>query len=243
MTRVPFSGYFHIDRFLHRPLYGNKIKQNLQHFEKRNEESVQPQQFTTTAYYQDQPFCKLVYSNIQVFADLNKNEMKPNHKKETWPISLTSPTGGIPTTAETIFNLELGNTNMLPKALLPIVLGEYETEMIISTSIPIKKGITSIIDVSKDVFLTNCKFLPTGFSSTSNKRKKYASKGTLFIEGYIEESIEYIPAINLEQSSPKDWLKKINYQIEQKIIINLKILLLQQQVVDSISLKTIQSKE
>ncbi|MBU7591852.1 BC_2427 family protein [Metabacillus halosaccharovorans] len=233
MTTIPFSSYIHIDSFLHNPIYGNKVKQNIQLFEeKKDDQHIDQQQFTTTTYYQDQPFCKLVRSDIRLMTDLNKKEIKQNQIIETLPNKFTPIHTGQSTSTGTIHNFEHGSTHIYPKALLPIVLGEYETEIIIHTSIPLKKGITNIVDISKEVVLTNCKFLPTDYSIGSNKLKRFVSKGTLFIEGYIDESIEYVPALNLDQKPPREWIKKIYYQIDQVLIIELQILLLQQQVIN-----------
>lgn len=233
LTKIPFSSYIHIDCFLHKPIYGVRTKNSLQHTDKnKHDQGVHSQQFTTSTYYQEQPFGKLTHSNIHAFTSLyRKASTKLNHKKENESNNFTPPSKEQSASLGTNSNSALKNA--IPTAQLPIVLGEYETEIILHTSIPIKKGITNIIDVSKEVVLTSYQFLPTGFSYDSNKTKRYASKGTLFIEGYIEESIEYMPAINYELKSPRNWVGDICYQIDQKLIIELKILLLQIQVVDS----------
>lgn len=236
MTTIPFSSYVHIDSFLQNPIYGNGIKQNIQLFEeKKDDQHVDQQQFTTTTYYQDQPFCKLVRSDIRLITDLNKKGIKQNQLIETLPNNFTPIHTGQSTSTETVINYELGDTQVYPKALLPIVLGEYQTEIIIHSTIPFKKGITNIVDITKEVVLTNCKFLPTDYSLYSTKMKRYVSKGTLFIEGFIDESIEFIPALNLDQIPPREWIKKICYQIDQVLIIELQFLLLQQQVINSSS--------
>ncbi|MCV9886527.1 BC_2427 family protein [Metabacillus halosaccharovorans] len=236
MTTIPFSSYIHIDSFLHNPIYGNKIKQNIQLFEeKKDDQHVDQQQFTTTTYYQDQPFCKLVSSDIRLMTDLNKKGVKQNQVIETLPNNFTPIHTGQSTSTETVIDFELEDTQVYPKTLLPIVLGEYQTEIVIHTTIPFKKGITNIVDVTKEVVLTNCKFLPTDYSLDSNKMKRHVSKGTLFIEGFIDESIEFIPALNSDQKPPREWIKKICYQIDQVLIIELQLLLLQQQVINSSS--------
>jgi len=235
LTKIPFSSYIHIDCFLHKPIYGDKIKHTLQHTDNNKpDQGIYTQQFITSTYYQEQPFCKLVHSNIHVITSLyQKDPTKLNQKKENEPNNFTPLSKEHSSSIDTNDNIEHKNNNTFPKAQLPIVLGDYETEIILNRSIPFKKGISNIIDVSKELVLTNCQFLPTGFSQESNKTKRYASKGTLFIEGYIEETIEYIPAINHELIPPRAWVKAINYQIDQKIIIELKILLLQLQIVNS----------
>ena len=232
MTTIPFSSYIHIDSFLNNPIYGNKTKQNVQLFDKKKDDQ---QQFTTTTYYQDQPFCKLVRSEIRLMTDLNKKGKKQNQLIETLPNTFTPIHTGQSVSTESVINLILGDTQIYPKALLPIVLGEYQTEIIIHTTIPFKKGISNIVDVTKEVVLTNCKFLPTDYSLDSNKMKRHVSKGTLFIEGFIDESIEFIPALNLDQKPPREWIKNICYQIDQVLIIELQLLLLQQQVINSSS--------
>jgi len=232
MTTIPFSSYIHIDSFLNNPIYGNKTKQNVQLFDKKKDDQ---QQFTTTTYYQDQPFCKLVRSEIRLMTDLNKKGIKQNQLIETLPNTFTPIHTGQSVSTESVINLILGDTQIYPKALLPIVLGEYQTEIIIHTTIPFKKGISNIVDVTKEVVLTNCKFLPTDYSLDSNKMKRHVSKGTLFIEGFIDESIEFIPALNLDQKPPREWIKNICYQIDQVLIIELQLLLLQQQVINSSS--------
>jgi len=232
MTTIPFSSYIHIDSFLNNPIYGNKTKQNVQLFDKKKDDQ---QQFTTTTYYQDQPFCKLVRSEIRLMTDLNKKGIKQNQLIETLPNTFTPIHTGQSVSTESVINLILGDTQIYPKALLPIVLGEYQTEIIIHTTIPFKKGISNIVDVTKEVVLTNCKFLPTDYSLDSNKMKRHVSKGTLFIEGFIDESIEFIPALNLDQKPPREWINNICYQIDQVLIIELQLLLLQQQVINSSS--------
>ncbi len=235
MKKIPFSHYIHIDCFLHNPIYGTKTKHNLKFYEERSEQSSHQQQFTTSTYYQEQPFCKLTHSNISILTDINNIVKKQSENKGTLPEYFTTPLSRQNTSIELVTNSECINTEVCLNALLPIVLGEYKTEFIINTSIPFKRGISNIIDISKEIVLTNCEFLPTNYSHGTNLIKKYATKGTLFIEGYIEETIEFIPAFNQERKSPKDWIKDIFYQIDQVIMIELQILLLQQQVINSIS--------
>jgi hypothetical protein len=79
------------------------------------------------------------------------------------------------------------------KMKVPVVVGEYNAEVIVEEDTVFEEEIMNIREVSRQVVLTHSQFVPAGFSSSSNSGLRKATKGTLFLEGYIYKNIQYAP--------------------------------------------------
>ncbi|WP_249872140.1 BC_2427 family protein [Oceanobacillus saliphilus] len=224
--KVPFSTYIKIDDFLQKPIFFHTAESSLNF---KDQTGMSPDfetyQLNTSTYYHEQPYGRLVFSNVHSMMNLNKESSKVSKKNNNFQQEITRPSKQNSNSLEghDIFS----STFPFAKFLIPVVLGEYDIEIVLEENTLMDKGIIRILDVSTEVVLTNCKFLPSNFKHSSDQAKRTASNGILFVEGFIQESMEYLPAINWEKVSPREWLKKVYYRVDQKIIANLKIQLLQ----------------
>ncbi|MBZ5753383.1 BC_2427 family protein [Metabacillus rhizolycopersici] len=224
--KIPFSTYIKIDDFLQQPIFGHTA-QHLLNFKDQTglNPDLKTHQLNTTTYYHEQPYGRLVFSNVHAMMNLSNESSKVPKKNNNCQQKITKPFKQNSNSQEMddIFS----NTFPFANFHVPVVLGEYDIGILLEENTLIDKGIVKILEVSKEVVLTNCKFLPSSFTHSSDQAKRTASNGILFVEGFIQESMEYLPAINREKMSPREWLKNIYYQVDQKIMVDLKIQLLQ----------------
>ncbi|MGM0873346.1 MAG: BC_2427 family protein [Bacillota bacterium] len=231
--KIPFSTYVKIDNFIRQPIFGQTVQYTFNFINPDGRiPDLETHHFDTTTYYHEQPYCRLACSKVHAMMSLSdKTSEVPVKNKGCFQELTKSPVhDSMSHETDNTFNNPCPSP-IVAKIQVPVVLGEYDMEICLEETTLIDKGIVSIMDVSKEVILTNCKFLPTSFSPSLDQTNRIASSGILFVEGYIQEGIEYIPAINREMKPPREWLKKVFYQIEQKTMIDLKIQLLQIQQV------------
>ncbi|MGJ9458013.1 BC_2427 family protein [Oceanobacillus sp. CF4.6] len=224
--KVPFSTYIKIDNFLQQPIFVHTVERSLNFKDQTGmSPDFETSQLNTSTYYHEQPYGRLVFSNVHSMMNLNKESSKVSKKNNNFQQEITKP---FKQNSNSLKGPDIfSNTFPFAKFLIPVVLGEYDIEIVLEENTPMDKGIIRILDVSTEVVLTNCKFLPSNFKHSSDQEKRIASNGILFVEGYIQESMEYLPAINWEKISPREWLKKVYYRVDQKIMAHLKIQLLQ----------------
>ena len=224
--KVPFSTYIKIDDFLQQPIFVHTAERS---FNFKDQTGMNPDfetyHLNTSTYYHEQPYGRLAFSNVHAMMNLNKESSKVSKNSNNIQQEITKPFKQKSNSLEEhdVFR----NAFPYAKFLIPIVLGEYDIEIALEENTLMDKGIMEILEVSTEVVLTNCKFLPSKFNYSSDQTTRTASNGVLFIEGFIQESMEYLPAINWEKMSPREWLKKVYYRVDQKIAVDLKIQLLQ----------------
>lgn len=114
---------------------------------------------------------------------------------------------------------------------VPVVAGEYKMEIILEEDVVFEEEILGVKEISKEVVLTNCKFVPTQFSPSLDNGTCTALKGNLFIKGYISQNIEYTAADNGNEGSKQNESVPYYRQLHQKIILDLIVHLLQVQQV------------
>ena len=95
------------------------------------------------------------------------------------------------------FNTEEINHNSTPaphfiNIRVPVVVGEYNLEVCLEEVVTFKEKVRRIKEISNNVVLTNCKFVPTQLSQVLDNGTCKALEGYLFIEGSIHQSIEYV---------------------------------------------------
>lgn len=242
LLKIPFTTYKKINQFLYPPISGHTNQQTINYASPhRQTTDLETYHFDTTTYYQEHPYCRLSCSNIQTIFNLSNQPAVVPVKNNTIFQELTKYPVQNSFSKETN---EMISSSAKPSPLsariqVPVVLGEYNMEICIDETTQINKGIVGIKEVSKEVVLTHCHFLPTSYSPSFDQTKKIASAGTLFVEGFIQEGIKYIPAINHERTPPREWIKKVFTHIDQKIMIDLKIQLLQIQQVETTDITVI----
>jgi hypothetical protein len=226
--KSPFSTFVEIDDFLHPPIFGGTVQHTAEFLDLNNRQTPQldTRLFHTTTYYPEQPYCHLICSKIHeiiFFTDTvrtygaknKKNHYKsvvfPVHQKETNNQSCTS--------------------HDFIQIRVPVVIGEYEIEICLEEDVVFDEEIMKVNEISKEVVLTNCKFVPTQFSPSFGNGTCAALKGNLLIEGYIHQNIEYTVAYNRNAGSIQKETAAHLRQLRQKIVLDLIIHLLQVQQV------------
>lgn len=76
-------------------------------------------------------------------------------------------------------------------AKIPVVLGQTDVQIDLETDVKLKDDFYEIKRIKKDVFLTQCRLMPT--AGMRDKRGNLIS-GKLFLQGYIKKNIEYATA-------------------------------------------------
>jgi hypothetical protein len=232
--KSPFSTFVEIDNFLHPPVFGGTVQHTSEFLDLNNRQIPQldTKLFYTTTYYPEQPYCCLVSSKIHeiiFFTDTihtygTKNK-KNHYKSIVVPIhdslfTKTKETNNRPCTSHDFIQIRV-----------PVVVGEYEIEICLEEDVVFEEEIMKVNEISKEVVLTNCKFVPTQFSPSFDNGTCTALKGNLFIEGYIHQNIEYTAIYNRNEGSTQKEPVAHLRQLRQKIVLDLIIHLLQVQQV------------
>lgn len=225
--KIPFSTFAEIDNFHHLPLFGSTM-QNTFKFIDPSDNKKNPQLdtklFDTITYYHDQPYCHLIgfKSHELIFSNNEKSEGRENkNKQKDFNRAVAVP-------IHDSLSIKEGETNdAYPNhkyvyTRVPVVIGEYNIEVCLDEEVLFKEKVYQVKEISKVVELTNCKFVPTKFSLKTASRDRIALTGTLFIEGNIHQSIEYLAMAKGDQHL---------YPLHQNIVIELIIQLLQVQKV------------
>ncbi|WP_260440983.1 BC_2427 family protein [Parageobacillus thermoglucosidasius] len=230
--KSPFSTFVEIDDFLHPPIFGSTVQNSAEFLDLNNKQTPQSSTklFHTTTYYPEQPYGHLVCSKIHemlFFTDTVHTyglNQKNNHYE-----SIVVPVHGSPFAKIEETNNKSYAFHDFIQIRAPVVVGEYKVEICLEDGVVFEEEITRVKEISKEVVLTTCKFVPTQFSPSLDNGICSALKGMLFIEGYIRQNIEYTAASNrnAEQKEPATHLR----QLHQKIVLDLIIHLLQVQQV------------
>ncbi|MFJ7973865.1 BC_2427 family protein [Psychrobacillus sp. NPDC096389] len=225
--KIPFSTFAEIENFHHFPLFGSTM-QNTFKFIDPSDNKKTPQLatklFDTTTYYQDQPYCHLIgfKSHDLIFSNNEKREGRENkNKQKGFNRAVAVPIH------DSLSIKEGEPNNAYPHhkyvyTRVPVVIGEYNMEFCLDEVVLFEEKVYQVKEISKVVELTNCKFVPTKFSPKTASRERIALTGTLFIEGNIHQSIEYLAIAKEEQHL---------HPLHQNIVIELIIQLLQVQKV------------
>lgn len=229
--KSPFSTHVEIDDFLHAPICGEVVKNTFDFLDPNNHLTPQfeTKLFSTTADYPEQPDCRLVHSKINQITFLMKTDTyDKNNQKSNPSKSVVVPLHNTQSTkkGETEY---LSYTGDFMHIRAPVVVGEYKIEICLEEKIVFEKGIEGVKDISNEVVLTNCRFVPNQFSQSLGNGTCSTLRGNLFIEGYIHQSIEYTAShIGNAVSAQNESLIHSN-QMCQNIVLEIIIHLLQAQ--------------
>jgi hypothetical protein len=229
---IPFSIIAKINDFLHPPIFGTKIQSNFDFLDANNNQSPQlnTKLFNTKSFYFEHPYCHLVSSTISESTVLTNNVpvSKKNQKNHSFTANVFSLNDSLSMKNGEINN-QLNTSLDFIHVKVPVILGEYKIEICMEEEVQFNEEILRIKEISKEIFLTDCKFLPTQFSESIDSGICNGLKGNLFIEGYIHQTIEYTAGYNINITS--DQKNSLNYSpiLCQDIDVNLDIQLLQLQ--------------
>lgn len=220
IVKTPFSIVSEVSNFKRSP---NINEKNQEKFVFRNEENkgcreLEAKLLNTVHHYHEEVYCRLVSSNL--------------HEKRVlleYPIQQARGTiedDGIETAVWIpIHSMELDKEkekelNNYIIAKLPVEIGKYKTEISIRETAIFKEKVIEIKEVSQDIVLTkNEILLPQKIKTGQNL--VIVEKGSLLVEGYIFQCIEYI----IEEGT---FCENV-YQLMQNIVLELVIQILQEQ--------------
>ncbi|MFF2175346.1 BC_2427 family protein [Lysinibacillus sp. NPDC058147] len=192
--KSPFSTHVEIDDFLHAPICGEVIKNTFDFIDPDNHLTPQfeTKLFSTITDYPEQPDCRLVHSKINQILFLMKTDTYDKKNQKSNPSkSVVVPLHNTQLIKKGVTNYHSYSSDDFMHIKVPVVVGEYKIEICLEENIVFEKGIVGVKDISNEVVLTNCKFVPNQFSQSLGNGTCSALRGNLFIEGYIHQSIEY----------------------------------------------------
>ncbi|WP_260982675.1 BC_2427 family protein [Lysinibacillus fusiformis] len=191
--KSPFSTYVEIKDFLHAPICGENTKNTTFEFLNLND-NLTPQfetkLFHTITDYPEYPDCRLVHSNINQMISLMKMDTNDKNNLQHHPFkSVVFPLHN----PQSIEKGEINSSSIdhFIHIRVPVVVGEYKIEICLEEFIEFDKGIIGVKEISNKVVLTDCRFVPIHLSKSLGNGTCTALKGNLFIEGYIQQNIEY----------------------------------------------------
>ena len=230
----PFSTFVEIDDFLHSPIFSNIVQNSAEFLDLNNKQTPQlnTKLLNTTTYYPEQPECRLVCSKIHEMISLTdtvSSYSKNNKNNHYQSIAVPLHDSKAAKTSET--DNKTCTSHDFIQIRVPVVVGEYKMEIILEEDVVFEEEILGVKEISKEVVLTNCKFVPTQFSPSLDNGTCTALKGNLFIKGYISQNIEYTAADNGNEGSKQNESVPYYRQLHQKIILDLIVHLLQVQQV------------
>ncbi|MCU4767559.1 hypothetical protein OCF65_14695 [Bacillus toyonensis] len=222
IVKTPFSIISDVTSFIKFP---NMNVKNQEVFVFRNQKDERGRELdtkllTTVQHYQGEVNCNLVSSNLyekRVLLELSNQKIKSNMEENWVGTSSWIPIHGIILDKED----EGGVNNYIPTKL-PIEIGKYKGEINLREKVVFKEKVIEIKEVSQEIILTKKEFLLPKIIREGNNPSKI-EKGSLLVEGYIFQCIEFIS----ERSTPHDSA----YQLIQNLVLELTVQLLQEQEV------------
>ncbi|MBJ8005292.1 MULTISPECIES: BC_2427 family protein [Bacillus cereus group] len=222
VVKIPFSIISEVSRFLNYPNINVK-KQETFVFQNEKEEGyreLDAKLLTTVQHYHGEAYCKLVSSNLhekRVLLEFSNPKVKDDIKENRIETS-----SWIPIHSMILEKGSEGEFNDYITATLPIEIGRYEGEISLREKVIFKEKVIEIKGVSQEIILTKNEILLPKIKKTG-QNPFTVEKGSLLVEGYIFQYIEYI----IEQSTFHDNV----YQLMQNIVLGLTVQVLQEQEV------------
>ncbi|WP_319806022.1 BC_2427 family protein [Bacillus cereus] len=221
-VKTPFSIISDVTSFIKFPNINVKKQEA---FVFRNEKGARGRELdakllTTVQHYHGEVNCNLVSSNLhekRVLLELSNQKVKGNMEENWVGTSSWIPIHGIILEKE-----EVADVNNYITAKLPIEIGRYKGEIGLREKVVFKEKVLGIKEVSQEIILTKKEFLlPKIIKKGHNP--SIIEKGSLLVEGYIFQCIEFISERSTSHDKP--------YQLMQNIVLELTIQLLQEQEV------------
>ncbi|AEW55611.1 TPA: hypothetical protein QCR36_002892 [Bacillus cereus] len=222
VVKTPFSIFSEVTSFKIFPKINVK---NQEAFVFRNEKGVEGRELdckllTTVQQYHSDIYCKLVSLNLhekRVHFELYNQKNKGNKEENKVEASSWIPIHSI------ILESENGeDVKNFITAKLPIEIGRYKGEISLREKVVFKEKVIGIKEVEQEIILTKTEFfIPKVKKNGQNALT--VEKGSLLVEGYIYQYIEYIS----EQSTLHD----NEHQLIQNIVLELIIQVIQEQEV------------
>ncbi|MGG0649667.1 BC_2427 family protein [Bacillus mycoides] len=222
VVKTPFSIISEVSSFKVFPKINVK---NQDAFVFRNEKDAEGRELdskllTTVQQYHSEAYCKLVSLNLhekRVLVELYNQKVKGNNEENKVEKSSWIPIHSIILESE-----NGGEVSNYITARLPIEIGRYKGEISLREKVVFTEKVIGIKEVEQEIVLTKTEFLVPKVKK-NGQNKFTVEKGSLLVEGYIYQCIEYIS----EQSTFHDNV----YQLVQNIVLELIIQVIQEQEV------------
>ncbi len=232
-NKILISTHVEIDDFLHAPICGEIVKNTIDFLDLDNHLTPQfeTKLFNTTTDYPELPECRLVRSKFhEVIFLMRTNTYGDKNNQKSYP----SKSVGIPLhNTRSIKQGEMNNHSYSSDDIIhiraPVVVGEYKMEICLEENIVFEKGIVGVKDISNEVVLTDCRFVPNQFSQSLGNGTCSALRGNLYIDGYIHQSIEYTASHTGDTVPAQTESLNHSNQMCQNIVLELVIHMLQAQ--------------
>lgn len=222
VVKTPFSIISEVSSFKVFPKINVK---NQDAFVFRNEKDAEGRELdskllTTVQQYHSEAYCKLVSLNLhekRVLVELYNQKVKGNNEENKVETSSWIPIHSIILESE-----NGGEVSNYITARLPIEVGRYKGEISLREKVVFTEKVIGIKEVEQEIVLTKTEFLVPRVKK-NGQNKFIVEKGSLLVEGYIYQCIEYLS----EQSTFHDNV----YQLVQNIVLELIIQVIQEQEV------------
>ncbi|MFF2533519.1 BC_2427 family protein [Brevibacillus sp. NPDC058079] len=229
-----FSTIVKIKDFLHPPIFGGIDQNTIEFIDLNNKQ--QPQLDTklvnSTAHYQEEIFGRLIHSTISgsIFLTTTVHACNMN-KQDNLYHTFAAPIHDSPDTISAETNNISCPAHHFINIRVPVIVGEYKVEIPLDEDIMFEEEIRGIKGISNEVILKECRLVPTQFYSSLGEGTRKAREGDLFLEGYIQQNIEYSVADKTNGTTIQKEPVMNFYQLHQKIAVELIVHILQIQPV------------
>ncbi|MED1918677.1 hypothetical protein P4V64_25535 [Bacillus thuringiensis] len=233
-NKSPFSTIVKIKDFLHPPIFGGIDQNTIEFIDLNNKQ--QPQLDTklvnSTAHYQEEIFCRLIHSKISgsIFLTTTVHAYNKN-KQDNLYHTFAAPIHDSPDTISAETNHISCPAHHFINIRVPVIVGEYKVEIPLDEDIMFEEEIRGIKGISNEVILKECRLVPTQFYPSLGEGTRKAREGDLFLEGYIQQNIEYSVADKTNGTTIQKEPVMNFYQLHQKIAVELIVHILQIQPV------------
>ncbi|WP_313890943.1 BC_2427 family protein [Psychrobacillus sp.] len=231
--KIPIATFAEIDNFLYPPVLDSSYHTTFNFINASNNQNPQldTKLFDTVTYYHEQPYCYLIgFKSRDIIFSTELDHASMKGKKDYYQSAVVPMHDSLSIKTKEI-DSNLYTSHEVVSVRVPVVVGEYNIEICLEEEVLFEEKVFRVKEISKEVILTNSKFVPVGFSHSTVEGLQKALRGKLFIEGYIYQNIEYIVGNNFDEKSISEELEVFYYRLSQNIVLDIMVQLLQIQKV------------
>lgn len=224
---IPFSTYVDIEDFMNPALYGSAKQEGYNFLPTSNDHFplLDTVFFDSMYFFQEDLYCHLLgYKVHEILFSVHNNESQ----------KLSVAQNNLYKSQVKVRHNSGQKENNLPLAVhikVPVIIGEYDVEISLKRALDLEERVVNIKELSKDIQLASCKFIPSSFEQSNEEGVQQATRGKLLIEGTIIQRVEYTVLSDSEEKLRKKDLPPESPKVQQNAVIELVLQLLQVQKV------------
>ena len=224
---IPFSTYVDIEDFMNPALYGSAKQEGYNFLPTNNDHFplLDTVFFDSMYFFQEDLYCHLLgYKVHEILFSAHNNDSQ----------KLSVAENNLYKSQVKVRHNSGQKENKLPLAVhikVPVIIGEYDVEISLKRALDLEERVVNIKELSKDIQLASCKFIPSSFEQSNEEGVQQATRGKLLIEGTIIQRIEYTVLSESEEKLRKKDLPSESPKVQQNAVIELVLQLLQVQKV------------